>query len=254
MKKSYSQKHPYTSVILIGLLCTFMTALGTAVPQIIGLDSNVQIVVTTVFLIISIAIGIVIMKKSRFTLSDYGFRKSEKDTYHKVWWYIPLLAVEILPIAIAGFSSEITVLQYIILLLFTVAVGFNEEIYFRGLAFKFMEEKGRKKAIIWSSIVFGVLHLINVLNGKNALYVVLQMFFAFLVGFVLAEIVSITKSLWIVIIWHAAHDYISSITGEALDRTALIALAIQVGILLVYAICIWKMSNVDDTVTHGVDA
>ncbi len=43
MKKSYAQEHPYTSVILLGLLCTFMTALGTAIPQIIGLDTNVQI-------------------------------------------------------------------------------------------------------------------------------------------------------------------------------------------------------------------
>lgn len=251
MKKYYSQKHPYTSVILIGLLCTFMTALGTAVPQIIGLDTNVQIVVTTVFLIFSIAIGIFIMKKSRFTLLDYGFQKIKKDTNNKVWRYIPLLAVEILPIAISGFSYEVTVLQYIILLFFTVAIGFNEEIYFRGLALKIMEEKGRKKAIIWSSIIFGVLHLVNAFNGKNALYLILQMIFAFLVGFVLAEIVSISKSLWIVIIWHAAHDYISSITSETLDTTALIVLAIQVGILLVYATCIWKRSTVDDTVILG---
>lgn len=78
------------------------------------------------------------------------------------------------------------------------------------------------------------------------------MIFAFLVGLVLAEIVSISKSLWIVIIWHAVHDYISSITGETLDTTALIVLAIQVGILLIYAIYIWKKSNVNVTVTLGV--
>lgn len=249
MKEPYSQRHPYIMVILIGLLCTFMTAMGTAIPQIIGLDGDVPIVVTTVFLMFSIAIGIFIMKKSRFTLSDYGFRKTEKDTSHKVWWYIPLLAVEILPIAMSGFISEVTVQQYIILLFFTVAVGFNEEIYFRGLALKFMEEKGRKKAIIYTSIVFGALHLVNVLNGKNALYLILQLIFAFLVGFVLAEIVSVTKSLWIVIVWHAAHDYISSITSETLDTMALIILAIQVGILLIYAICIWNRSIIDDTVT-----
>jgi membrane protease YdiL (CAAX protease family) len=249
MKNTFTQRHPYISAILAGLLCTFMTALGMAIPQIMGLDVNKQIVLTTVFLIISIGMGILIMKKSRFTLSDYGFQKSEKDVLHKVSWYIPLLGVEIIPIILAGFSSEVTVLQYIILLFFTVAVGFNEEIYFRGLALKFIEEKGRKKAIIWSSVIFGVLHLANALNGKNALYLVLQMMFAFLVGFVLAEIVSITKSLWVVIAWHAAHDYISNITGDTLDRTALIILAIQVGILLVYSIGIWKMSNGDDTVT-----
>lgn len=251
MKKSYTQRHPYIMVILFGLLCTFMTGLGTAIPQIIGLESDEQIVVITVFLIISIAIGIFIMKKSRFSLSDYGLRKSEKDTTQKVWWYIPLLAIEILPIAIIGFNSEVKVLQYIILLFFTVVVGFNEEIYFRGLAFKFMEEKGRKKAIIWPSIVFGVLHLANILSGKNALYLILQIMFAFLVGFVLAEIVSITKSLWIAIICHAAHDYISSITGDDLDKTALIILAIQVGFLLIYAICIWKKSCRDDTIDQA---
>jgi uncharacterized protein len=247
MKNSFLQRHPYISVILVGLLCTFMTAMGTAIPQIIGFDVNEQIVVITIFLMISIAIGIFIMKKSRFSLSEYGFRKWDENSFHKVWWYIPLVAVEILPIIIAGFSSEVTVLQYIILLFFTVAVGFNEEIYFRGLALKFMEEKGRKKAIIWSSIVFGVLHLVNVLNGKNALHIILQMIFAFLVGFVLAEIVSITKSLWIVIIWHAAHDYIASITSEAFDNTAFIILAIQVTILLVYAIYIWRSSKVGNT-------
>lgn len=162
------------------------------------------------------------------------------------------MAVEIIPIVLAGFSSEVTVLQYIILLFFTVAVGFNEEIYFRGLVFKFIKEEGTKKAIIWSSVIFGVLHLVNALNGKNALYLVLQMMFAFLVGFVLAEVVSITKSLWVVIAWHAAHDYISSVTGETLDTTALIVLAIQVGILLVYAIYVWKRSNIDDKVALGV--
>lgn len=251
MNKTYSQKHPYTSVILIGLLCTFLTALGAAIPQIIGLDSNPQLSVTTVFLIISIMIGIAIMKKSRFSLSDFGFRKSEKDAFRKVWWYIPLIVIEMLPLVVGSYSSEITVSQYIVLLFFVIAVGFNEEIYFRGLAFKSMEEKGRKKAIIWSSIVFGVLHLFNILNGKNALYLVLQMFFAFLVGFVLAEIVSITKSLWVVIIWHAAHNYISSVTGDALDTKALIILAFQVGVLLIYAVGIWKKSIAADTVTLG---
>ncbi len=143
-------------------------------------------------------------------------------------------------------------MQYVILLFSTVAVGFNEEIYFRGLALKFISEKGRKKAIIWSSVIFGFLHLANAFHGKDTLYLVLQMIFALLVGFVLAEIVSITRSLWVVITWHAAHDYLSNITGRALDKRAFITLAIQVGVLLLYAVSIWKSSTVDDTVTLGV--
>ncbi len=246
MKQSYSQKHPYWSVILIGLLCTFLTALGSAVPQIIGLEPYVQRAVTTAFLLVSIILGIIIMKKSGRSFAEYGFRKTEKASIRKVWWYIPLILIEIIPIAVAGLEDGITALQYIIMLLFTVAVGFNEEIYFRGLAFQVISVKGRKNAIIWTSMVFGILHLFNALSGKNTLDLILQMLFAFLVGFVLAEVVSITKSLWALIIWHAAHDYISGITGDSLDKTALIILAVQVGVLLIYAICIWKASRHDE--------
>lgn len=251
MKKSFVQKHPYIASILVGLLCTFITALGMAVPQMMGLDTYSIYIVSTVFLLISVAIGIFMMTKSKLTLSEYGLRKNENRSSIKVWWYVPLLALEVLPIAAYGFSPEITPIQYIILALFTIAIGLNEEIYFRGLALKFLAAKGGKRAIIFSSIIFGVLHLINALNGKNMLYLVLQMLFALLVGFVLAEIVSITKSLWIVIIWHAAHDFISSTTSESLDRTALIILAIQVAILLIYAIGIWKRTTVQENVVSG---
>ena len=242
MKKSFTQKHPYITVILFGLLCTFMTALGSAVPQIIGLEENQQLIVTTVFLVISVILGIFIMIRSRYGVADYGFQSATKEDNYKVLWYAPLVIVEIIPIALYGFSSEITVFQYVIIACFTIAVGFNEEIYFRGLSLKAMETQGRKKAIIWSAVIFGVLHIINALNGKSPFYLILQMLFAFLVGFVLAEIVSITKSLWFVIIWHAAHDFISSTTSDALDGEALIILGIQVGILLVYAILIWRKS------------
>ena len=245
MKKPFRIKHPYIAAILIALLCTFMTALGSAVPQIIGLDIDMQLVVTTFFLIISVSIGLIIIKKTNIKFFNYGFRMNEKNSYRKVWYYIPLILIEIIPIAFVGFSSNITSMQYITLLFFTIAIGFNEEIYFRGIVFNFLLVKSRKIAIVLSSVIFGILHLANAFNGKNLVYLVLQVFFAFLVGIVLAEIVSVTKSLWLVIIWHASHDYIANITGDNLDSKALIALVLQVIILLIYSICIWK-SSIDE--------
>lgn len=252
MQETFTQKYPKIAVVLIGLLCTFMTALGTAIPQIMGLDTDLQIIVTTVFLIVSVGVGILIMIRSRFRLLDYGFRCNEKESTRKVWWYVPLVVIEIIPIAVNGFSSEITAIQYIILVFFTIAVGFNEEIFFRGLAFKFMAGKGIRSAIIWSSVVFGILHLANAFNGKSLVYLFLQMAFAFLVGVVLAEIVSITKSLWVVIAWHAAHDYISSITGVNLDSKALVVLVIQVCIILIYIISIWKLCLKKEIATNSI--
>ena len=72
------------------------------------------------------------------------------------------------------------------------------------------------------------------------LYTVLQILFAFLVGLVLAELLVQTGSLWVLIVWHAAHDFISYITPEVLDAGALVLLGAQVAILLVYVVVLQK--------------
>ena len=242
-KETFRSKHPYAAAILLGLLCTFLTGIGTAIPQVMDFDTYMSYLVLAISLIFSSGIGIIIMKRTNITLKTYGFQRSENKSFRKIWWYLPLIIIEILPPAIYGSSNQILPYQYLIVAFLTIAVGFNEEIYFRGLILQFLTVKGRKNAIMGSAIIFGILHIANAFNGKNLLYIVLQMSFAFLVGFVLAEILSITKSLWIVIIWHASHDFIAMTTEGELDTKALIILSIQVLLLLVYAIGIWKRST-----------
>ncbi len=249
MKERFSKRHPYICAIGAAFLCTFMTGLGTAIPQILNLPIEMQLIVTTIFLIFSVFISLFIMNRTGLSFIDCGFRLENKNTLRKAMYYIPLIAIEIIAILLLGFSSEITVKQYIVLLLFVIAVGFNEEIYFRGIVYNFLLVKGSKTAIIFSSIIFGLLHLANAFNGKNLAYLILQMIFAFLVGFVLAEIVNITKSLWFLIIWHALHDYIASITREDLGIKTTVALALQVCILLIYAIIMWKTNKKFDSDT-----
>jgi len=240
MKMTFTQKHPFMAVILLGLLCTFFTALGLTIPQIIGLEEVPSMWFMAINIAVSAVIGMLIMVKSRFSVAEYGFNRHFCKTAGKVWFYIPLIIIELLPIIVCGFSNDVTLPLYIAVAFFTISVGFNEEIYFRGLALKFLSEKGVKKAILWSSVIFGILHIANALNGKSLLYIILQIIFAFLVGFVLAEIVSITKSIWMVIIWHASHDFVAMTTTDTLDTVSLLILAAQTIILFVYAVVLWK--------------
>lgn len=189
---------------------------------------------------VSAGLGMLIMVKSSISVSEHGFNRHFLKSASKVLFYIPLLVIELIPIVVFGFSGDIPPSLYIAVAFFTIAVGFNEEIYFRGLALKILGEKGVKKAIVWSSIMFGLLHMANALNGKNLEYIILQISFAFLVGFVLAEIVSITKSIWVVIVWHTAHDFIAMTTQDISNTTAFVLLATQTIILLIYAIVLWK--------------
>lgn len=240
MKERFREKHPYITSVGVAVLCTFMTGLGMAISQILELSAEKQFVLVSVILTLSILIGLFIIKCSKLTITQCGFRLESKNSQRKVWYYIPLILIEILPILLSGFAPDITVIQYLTLLLFVIAVGFHEEIYFRGIVYQFLLVKGKKTAIIASSIIFGVLHLANAFSAKNTIYLVLQMLFAFLVGIVLSQIVSITNSLWVLIVWHAAHDYIASITNGNLDIRELVILALQVCILLIYTVGLWK--------------
>ena len=247
MKTAFSHRRPYGAAIISGLLCTLLTGLGMAIPQIFRLDELPTITVMTIAIAVSAVIGILIMKKSRFAIAEYGFNNYLSKNTSNVWFFIPLILIELIPIIAFGFNEKMAASLYIMFALLFISVGFNEEIYFRGLALKFISDKGVKKAIIWSSVIFGVLHIANALNGRDLTYIILQVSFAFLIGFVFAEIVSITESIWVVIICHFAHDFISSCTKETLDRDAIIVLAVQTVILLIYAIGLWKTGIVKNT-------
>lgn len=245
MKQKFSQKHPYVTTVLAGLLCTFMTALGMAFSQIRKLDTLHTNLAVTGFLAVSIIIGLIIMKKSDSGMGEYGISRGKAGTSKKVVWYLPIFLMELLPVVAYGFQDLDSVATTAILLLSTLAVGINEEIYFRGIALKVLKIKGNKKAVVGASVVFGVFHTINLLNGKNILYVLLQVIFAFLVGLVLAEIVCLTGSLIGVIVWHTTHDFIAYSTGDALDTKGLIILIVQVVVLLGYAVYLWKPATKD---------
>lgn len=246
MKQKFSQKHPYFTVVLAGLLCTFMTALGVAFSQIRELDTLDTYLAIIGFLAASVIIGLIIMKKSGSGLDAYGVCRGKAGTGKKVVWYLPIFLIEILPVAVYGFQELDSVVTTAILLLYTLAVGINEEIYFRGIALKVLKIKGKKKAVIGASVIFGVFHVVNLLNGKNILYIILQVVFAFLVGLVLAEIVCITGSLIGVIAWHTTHDFIAYSTGDVLDTKGLIILTVQVAVLLGFSVYLWKSAVKDE--------
>jgi membrane protease YdiL (CAAX protease family) len=232
MNLKFISNHPYWAAILAGLICTFFTAFGMAIPQILGFGIFETYLFAAFIILFSGILGIIILRNSFLHIIPVENKK--------VLFYIPLFLIEIFPIIFGNYNNEMTILQYFILLFFTIAVGINEEIYFRGIALKILNKRGIKKAIIVSSIIFGILHIVNLFNGKDVLYIVFQICFALLVGFVLSEVVIITKSLIIVIIWHFLHDFLALITGDSLGKEDLIILAIQIVIMLVYAIFIWR--------------
>lgn len=240
MKQPFSKRHPLIAAATAALVCTLFTAAGSATAVIAKQEGAEKYLWITPFLLLSAGLGVLYMRRSQFTFSEYGFAENIFHGASQVWFYLPLFLIELLPVVIYGFRAGSSPTLMFSVLIFTVAVSFNEEIYFRGIALRLLRAGGIKKAIWLSAVIFGVLHLANLMAGSDPLHTILQVIFAFLVGFVLAELVVVTGRIWILIIWHTLHDFLGFSTNGTLDAGALLLLGAQVVILSVYGIALWK--------------
>ena len=167
------------------------------------------------------------------SLKNLGFRKPEAGMAARFLYYIPLIAVALS--AFAGrLESDISGL-FIPNLIFTLGIGLTEELYFRGIICNMWKEK-EKTAIIVSSVLFGLSHLLNVLGGADLVETLLQIAFAFTYGVVMALIFLRTKSIWPCILIHAFHDFCGFITAEGDARITIIVATFQFVALLAYCI------------------
>ena len=99
-----------------------------------------------------------------------------------------------------------------IALLRATAPGFGEEITFRGLGvanyMRKIQSGQQIKVIFWlSSIVFGLIHLGNILQGGDPKAVVIQAFYAIGVGMLFGAVYLRTGNLWPTILGHWSVDF-----------------------------------------------
>ena len=92
--------------------------------------------------------------------------------------------------------------------IFLLGIGVSEEIFSRGLVFGMLRKYGQRNAIIYSSAIFGLLH-INVYVGENwdlwAAYS--HVISAGSWGVLACAIMIATRSIWFVAIFHAITDW-----------------------------------------------
>ncbi len=144
----------------------------------------------------------------------------------------------------ARFSLADSVLYVISML----CVGFLEEIIFRGFLFRAIEKENLTRAIVISSVTFGIGHIVNLLNGQNLPETVGQIIFAVFVGFALVVLFHKGKSLIPCIVFHGVFNALSVITNdEALYSalggpvlTTVIMIAASAVVLGIYSVSNWK--------------
>ena len=161
----------------------------------------------------------------------------------KMW--VPFIPLFLLPLIFALFS-EFNVTdpaQIAFFALYTFIVGFAEEAIVRGLMLTTLRPKGVVQAVLLSSIIFGFMHLANLMIGADLGSTVTQVIYATLIGIAFAGTLQAGGSIWPLVIIHALVDFFSKLSGTSGDNSSmnLTSALIMIGIQIPFALYGWWM-------------
>ena len=205
--------------------------------------ANPQLVLSIQALVFFLAslLGILIYRrKAKIKTKSVGLKK--------LVYFIPIIIVEALSLS-QGVNTSLSFQDVLLCLIFTIFVGIAEEVFFRGLILTEASKHGKRFAVLLSALIFSISHLANLLDGANNYYTILQIVFAFVFGLVAALIVVLSGSLIPVIVWHIVHNFLSLISADSqniglgVTKFQILISAIQVLILLIYAVYLFKLTK-----------
>lgn len=162
-----------------------------------------------------------------------------KGNWKNYLYFVPLLLIMSVNLW-NGVTLNMSAAESALYVLSMLCVGFLEEVIFRGFLFKAMCKSNVKRAIIISSVTFGIGHIVNLLNGSELFSNLLQVCYAIALGFLFTIIFYKGKSLLPCIITHSIVNSLSTFGVEG-SQTYLIAVSAALCVVSVgYALWILK--------------
>ena len=210
LKKLYDKSDLWFSIVWI-IAYVILASIGDNLSLEIGIE---KVVTLPILIILSFVLFFFISKNKLY--NKYGLCKSNVN-HSKMLFYIPLIIL-ITTNLWYGVALNFTCLETVFYILSMFCVGFLEEMIFRGLLFKAMEQNDVKSAIIVSSVTFGIGHIVNLINGSGANIIsnLLQVVYAMAIGFTFVMIFYKTKSILPCIMTHSIFNALSAFSNEAI--------------------------------------
>lgn len=223
---SFSQKHPVWSVVIIEVLLLLAVTAAGAYATIQELSYTAPVLLS----FIPIALVLIIYFSLKRKWGSLGFRSLYTIPAGNWIYYSPLIVI-LITISFKGFR-DISASEILYFVFFTLLVAFVEESIYRGLVFKILLPKGALTAVITSSILFSITHLLNALSGTDMTQILLQLAYALLIGLVLALLMLKNNNILPLIFFHFIHNLIQFVgndnTSEYMGIDLLILLVLAV--------------------------
>ena len=175
----------------------------------------------------------------------------------RMLWYLPLAIVAAKKLFF-GVMVTGSALECLCSLLAMCFVGFIEELVFRGLLFRGMDESNHTSAVVVSSITFGIGHIVNLFNAtaQDLVSTLAQIAFAVAVGFAMVYTLLKSGSIWPCVIFHSANNALGIFENEAAqialfgstNAAILAGLAVSIPLCVGYVIYLMRLPDASQTV------
>lgn len=163
------------------------------------------------FVVFVFAIVLLIIRKKW-----YIFKEKKINFGESIKLCLPILVLSVI-IALANatelIGTNVNVNNLMSLVIYVVLIGFFEEIFFRGIIENELLEKysSNKKeiliSIIISGVVFGAVHLTNLLAGQDLLTTMMQFVQTTAIGILFGMVYYKTRNVWAMIFLHSFYDF-----------------------------------------------
>lgn len=168
----------------------------------------------------------------------YGLRLP-KASGKQLLFYLPLVVIASASLWF-GCAMSMSGTEATLRVISMLCVGFLEEIIFRGLLFKAMSKTNMKRAVIVSSVTFGIGHIVNLLNGAPLFSTLMQIVYAVALGFLFTIIFLRSGSLIPCIVTHSAINSLSTFAVEQTNPQLVVITVALTAISLGYSAWIIK--------------
>lgn len=130
--------------------------------------------------------------------------------------------------------------------------GYFEEIIFRGILLTLLvqlfakKNHGIVKAILLSSLLFGLSHVINLFSGASLSSTVLQVGYSFLLGCLWAVMYLKTNNLWVTMFLHATYNFFGQVLFQLgtvegrFDVITIVSTTLLAVLVAIYAVGLLK--------------
>lgn len=158
-----------------------------------------------------------------------------RGTTKQAFWYLPLFVLVSVNLW-GGVTMRVSTLESVLYVVTMFGVGFLEEVIFRGFLFRTLEKESLTRAIIISSVTFGIGHIVNLLNGAEFVPTLLQILYATAIGYLFTVLFYRTGTLIPCIVTHGVFNALSAFGAERGTSVEIAAILTLIALPTLYAI------------------